>query len=238
MMGSVADKQLLLVDADALPRRALAEQLEGLGYAVVEADSADAARAAIEDCDLLILGALADAARDAVCRAWRLEHSAVPLVLADSADIVARYQAEGAAVLARPVRLAELVRKLAEIAPLAATQTVAIGPLRFRPATRELGVAQPDQDKSDPARSDPVRLTEREAAILAYLHGQPGRAVPRDELLGRVFGYAGEVATHTLETHIYRLRRKLSAASESDSAPRLVSEDGGYRLVVSAISAR
>jgi hypothetical protein len=61
-----------------------------------------------------------------------------------------------------------------------------------------------------------IRLTEKEAAILLYLHRAAGRAVPRQELLDEVWGYSRAVATHTLETHVYRLRRKI----EATRAPR------------------
>jgi DNA-binding response OmpR family regulator len=96
------------------------------------------------------------------------------------------------------------------------------GGLRFQPVTRELAGGP----------GEPVRLTEKEAAILAYLHGAADRSVPRDELLAQVLGYSDETATHTLETHIYRLRRKFAAVAAD--GPTVVSEAGGYRLAVPA----
>lgn len=215
----VTGKQVLLVDADGLPRRALAEQLEGLGYVVVETDSASDSLDRAGDCELMIVcdpGPGTDV-RD-LCRSWRDRRSAPPLALIDGPGLRADLEADGAVVLVKPVRLAELARKLQEIVPKGAPASIAIGGLWFNPATRELSGAT---DKS-------VRLTEREAAILAYLSHNADRSVPRDELLAQVLGYAGETATHTLETHIYRLRRKLAAASAL--APRLRSEAKGYRL--------
>lgn len=74
--------------------------------------------------------------------------------------------------------------------------------------------------------SEPVRLTEKEVGILAYLHAQGGRVVWRAELLMQVWGYVEGVETHTLETHLYRLRQKI----EKDPAtPQLIlSRDDGY----------
>ncbi len=73
-----------------------------------------------------------------------------------------------------------------------------------------------------------VRLTEKETAILTFLHENKNRTVARQELLDAVWGYAEGVETHTLETHIYRLRQKI----EKDAAnPKiLLTEENGYRL--------
>lgn len=73
-----------------------------------------------------------------------------------------------------------------------------------------------------------TRLTEKETAILAFLHANKNRTVARQELLDAVWGYAEGVETHTLETHIYRLRQKI----EKDAAnPEiLLTEENGYRL--------
>ena len=73
-----------------------------------------------------------------------------------------------------------------------------------------------------------IRLTEKEAAILLYLHRAAGRPVPRAELLGEVWGYSSAVTTHTLETHVYRLRRKIEL--DPQAARLLVTDEGGYRL--------
>ena len=73
-----------------------------------------------------------------------------------------------------------------------------------------------------------VRLTEMEAKILNFLYNSDGNLIKRDTLLKEVWGYNSEVMTHTLETHIYRLRKKI----ETDSIGKnlLISESGGYRL--------
>ena len=73
-----------------------------------------------------------------------------------------------------------------------------------------------------------VRLTEMEAKILNFLYSSDGNLIKRDTLLKEVWGYNSEVMTHTLETHIYRLRKKI----ETDSIGKnlLISESGGYRL--------
>ena len=93
---------------------------------------------------------------------------------------------------------------------------------------------------SDPIRSNPhsrllvtsddkkIRLTEKETNILKFLHRSTEDVVPRDILLHEVWGYNAGVTTHTLETHIYRLRQKIEP--DPGKARLLVTENGGYRL--------
>ena len=74
-----------------------------------------------------------------------------------------------------------------------------------------------------------VRLTEKETSILKYLYRAGNKVVTRDILLNEVWGYNAGVTTHTLETHIYRLRQKIE--TEPSDAKILITEPGGYRLV-------
>lgn len=116
------------------------------------------------------------------------------------------------AIIARPFRFAELVG-LIESAPRASP---AVGPYRFE--ARELRAPSGAR----------LKLTEKEAAILARLAKANGASVSRETLLRDVWGYAPEISTRTLETHIHRLRRKLEPAPER---PRwLVTDGAGYRL--------
>ena len=101
--------------------------------------------------------------------------------------------------------------------------TFTIGPYSFRPAQKML--------IDDPEGSQPkkVRLTEKETAILRYLYRADRKVVTRDVLLEEVWGYNSGVTTHTLETHIYRLRQKIE--KEPSNAQLLVTEGGGYKLM-------
>ena len=127
--------------------------------------------------------------------------------------------------VAKPVRLPELLARLhALLAAFEASSgaTIALPGFAFHPAGRLLHGA-------DGAR---IRLTEKEAAILLYLHRADGRAVPRAELLGEVWGYSSTVTSHTLETHVYRLRRKIEPVPHT--ARLLLTDEGGYRLAGAA----
>jgi DNA-binding response OmpR family regulator len=95
----------------------------------------------------------------------------------------------------------------------------AIGHYSFRPAQKLL--IEEDDSK--------VRLTEKETSILKYLYRADQKVITRDVLLEEVWGYNSGVTTHTLETHIYRLRQKIE--KDPSNAALLVTESGGYKLV-------
>ena len=95
-----------------------------------------------------------------------------------------------------------------------------LGPYTFKPAVKMLLTGD---DKK-------IRLTEKETNILKFLYRATEGVVPRDTLLHEVWGYNAGVTTHTLETHIYRLRQKIEP--DPSHASLLVTESGGYRLVL------
>jgi DNA-binding response OmpR family regulator len=99
------------------------------------------------------------------------------------------------------------------------TDSFAVGPLLCEPLERALYNAEGDEV---------ARLTDKELKLLSVLAGADGAVVTREALLEAVWGYKAELDTHTLETHIYRLRQKV----EADPAAPLVllTAEGGYRL--------
>jgi DNA-binding response OmpR family regulator len=94
-----------------------------------------------------------------------------------------------------------------------------VGPYSFKPSAKQL--TRDDGKK--------VRLTEKEAAIIKFLLRSGEQIVSRDVLLHDVWGYNAGVTTHTLETHIYRLRQKIER--DPAHAELLVTEGGGYKLI-------
>ncbi len=144
---------------------------------------------------------------------------------ADTPDLVVAAETAvfpGCPVLAlppAPARLGELLRRIVRMLaePVLYLDDVDLGTCVFRP-----------QAKTVRRGDDDVALTDREVDILAYLLRHRGRAVTRDELLGNVWQYSKDVDSHTLETHIYRLRQKIEDSAET---PRLLlTAAGGYRL--------
>jgi DNA-binding response OmpR family regulator len=202
-------KPILLVDSQEVPRHSLAEQLAREGaYAVIEAASAAEARVrhdylfAIIDSDV----------EGSESLARELRGFGKPVLL------LAEREPDGPDHLAKPFRLGALLARLsAALGPHGADQdrAVKIGPYLFQPAAKLLTGARK------------IRLTEKETNILKFLH-MAGSTVSREILLHEVWGYNPAVTTHTLETHIYRLRRKIEETP--GEAKILLTEDGGYRL--------
>lgn len=95
-----------------------------------------------------------------------------------------------------------------------------IGPYEFKPAVKML------VDGGDRK----IKLTEKESSILKYLYRAGGQPVSREILLNEVWGYNSGVTTHTLETHVYRLRQKIEPKPGENAL--LLTESGGYRLAL------
>ena len=220
-------KTVLLIDRDPALRGALAEQLDVQGeFATSQASNgAEGLTAAgASRFDLFLVDAvLPDMAGEALCAALRAAGHRSPMILFSPDE--APEPAVAVERIAKPFKLGALLATMrAQLRQHAESSeaTLAIGQYTLHPAARFL------QDNERKRRR--LRLTEKEVALLQYLHGAGGSVVPRDELLARVWGYGDGVSTHTLETHIYRLRQKIER--DPATARHLLTEDGGYRLAV------
>jgi len=223
-------KTILIVDDDNELRGALMEQLElHQEFAAAEAATAgDGLRLARETrADLILLDVdLPDMDGREACRLMRKGGVTTPIIMltgaASDSDTILGLDAGANDYVTKPFKFGVLLARIR--AQLRSHETsedavFRIGPYEFRPAAKVL--------VDDKARK--VRLTEKETSILKYLYRAGAKAVSREELLTEVWGYNAGVTTHTLETHIYRLRQKI----EKDAAnPEiLVTEAGGYKLV-------
>jgi DNA-binding response OmpR family regulator len=207
-------KRILLVDENSVPRHSLAEQLtQQAAYEVVEAGSAAEAHAA-QDYVFAIIDAPLEGGGEKLADALKAGGFEGPTLLLTENPAIGAGPHEQ---LAKPFRLSALLTLLSAHLGLHGgdERTVQIGPYLFQPAAKLLTGARK------------IRLTEKEADILKFLHNA-GRTVPRETLLHEVWGYSPAVTTHTLETHIYRLRRKIE--DNPGRATILVTENGGYRL--------
>lgn len=202
--------RILLAEADDVLRASLAEQLQHEGYEVIAARNADDAAQVVRGNNLhFVICGLGEAVA-AHLRGAGL--NAPMLVLVEG-------EATNPDCLSRPFRFSTLLGRLHAMSSHHAANgdgVVRIGPYTFHPSAKLL---------QEGTRK--VRLTEKETNILKFLHASAG-TVPRDILLHEVWGYGPAVATHTLETHIYRLRKKIE--QDPQKAQILLTEGGGYRL--------
>jgi len=222
-------KRALLVDDDTMLRGSLAEQLAADGsYTVVEAGSCAEGRmrAAEGLYEFMILDiGLPDGDGRDLCREFRNIGVSCPIILLTAAesdaDTVQGLEAGANDYVTKPFRFAVLMARVhAHLRSHGHSEDAQyrIGPYTFRPSAKLLiGEA-----------AKKIRLTEKETNILKFLH-RSGDTVPRETLLHEVWGYNPAVTTHTLETHIYRLRQKIEA--DPSRARLLVTESGGYRLM-------
>jgi len=226
----MSGKRLLLVDDDDPLRQSLAEQLElHEEFATVQASSAAKALelAKGDNFDLLLLDVgLPDMDGRELCRLLRRNGLKSPVIMltahSGDADTILGLDSGANDYVAKPFRLNVLLARIrAQLRQHEQSEdaTFALGPYAFRPAAKQL---------VDEGRNKRIRLTEKETAILKYLFRAGARTVSREVLLNEVWGYNAGVTTHTLETHIYRLRQKIER--DPGKAELLLTEPGGYRL--------
>jgi DNA-binding response OmpR family regulator len=232
-------RPILIIEDDATLRTTLAEQiaLEG-SFTAVGAESAAEATAKLSESDfrydaILLDVGLSDAHSRDFCAKLRRDGNTTPIIILAGAhteqDVVRCLDAGANDYVAKPFRLPELLARVrAQLRTFDNSEAAVftIGPYQFRPSTKLL---------LDPGKNRKVRLTDKECRILKYLLRANGAAVDRAMLLTDVLGFNSGVTTHTLVTHIYRLRQKLEA---DPSRPRLLLTDrGAYRLDAAAPSA-
>jgi DNA-binding response OmpR family regulator len=230
-MASTAGKHILLVDDDDSLRESLAEQLQL--HEEFEASEAGTGSQGLEkakhehfDAILLDVG-LPDMDGREVCRVMRRNGISCPIIMLTAsesdADTILGLDAGANDYITKPFRLGVLLARLrAQMRQHEQSEDAVftIGQYTFQPAAKVL---------VENASGRKIRLTEKETAILKYLYRSGEKTVGRETLLGEVWGYNAGVTTHTLETHVYRLRQKIE--NDPSNATLLITEPGGYRLV-------
>jgi DNA-binding response OmpR family regulator len=223
-------KKILLVDDDDDLREALSEQLVMTEeFDVFEASNgSDAmARARDEIYDLVILDVgLPDTDGRELCRLMRKQGVKSPIMMLTGhdgdADTILGLDAGANDYVSKPFKFPVLLARIrAQLRQHEQSEDAVfqLGPYTFKPAMKIL------VDEADKK----IRLTEKETNILKFLYRSSEGVVARDVLLHEVWGYNAGVTTHTLETHIYRLRQKIEP--DPSDARLLVTESGGYRLL-------
>jgi DNA-binding response OmpR family regulator len=224
-------RKILLVDDDEALRTTLSEQLQlHEEFLTIEAGDGAGGLHAVKDghFDLILLDVgLPDMDGRDLCRLMCKQGVKAPIIMLTAqdsdSDTILGLDAGANDYVPKPFKVAVLLARIrAQLRQHEQSDDAvfAIGPYSFKPAAKIL---------HDEARNKKVRLTEKETAILKYLYRAGDRMVKRDTLLNEVWGYNAGVTTHTLETHVYRLRQKIEPDPARTSI--LVTDSGGYRLV-------
>ncbi len=222
-----SSKRVFLVDDDDMLRESLAEQFAISGFEPVGVASAAEARdkglSGLYEFMVLDVS-FPDGDGRELCREFREKGVTCPILILTASDsdedTIAGLEAGANDYIAKPFRFAVLMARVEAHLRSHETSEEAIyriGPYTFRPSAKLLL----EGDRR-------IRLTEKETNILKFLQ-RAGDTVSRDVLLHEVWGYNPAVTTHTLETHIYRLRQKIE--KDSAYAKILITESGGYRLM-------
>ena len=224
-------RRILVVDDDDLLRLSLVEQL-GIHHEFCTLEAANVAEALsavrVQTIDLIIMDVgLPDGDGREAVKKLRNEGFHKPIILLtghdSEIDIVSGFDSGANDYVNKPFRFAVLLARIrAHLRQyeLSEDATFQIGTYLFYPSAKILTASGGEK----------LRLTEKETAILQYLNRAKGTVISRDELLREVWGYNANVTTHTLETHIYRLRQKIE--TDPANAQLLLTDAGGYRLAL------
>ena len=223
-------RRIFLVDDDAELRQTLVDQLAHYReFEITEAGSAGEALKLAKDAhvDLMILDVgLPDMDGREAVKILRKDGFKAPILMltghdTDSDEILG-LESGANDYVTKPFRFSVLLARIRAALrqhDQSEDVTFTIGHYTFQPAAKLLETGEGSK----------VRLTDKETSILKYLYRQGPKTISRDILLKEVWGYNNRVTTHTLETHIYRLRQKIER--DPANARLLVTEEGGYRLV-------
>lgn len=223
-------RRVMIVDDDLELRKTLVDQLSHYReFEIFESETGnkciELAKTAHIDVTLLDVGLPDMDGREAV-KILRSDGYHAPIILLtghdSDADQILGLESGANDYVTKPFRFSVLLARVrAALRQHDQSEDVVftIGPYTFQPAAKVL----------ESSEGGKVRLTDKETSILKYLYRQGPKTISRDILLAEVWGYNNRVTTHTLETHIYRLRQKIER--DPSNARLLVTEEGGYRLV-------
>ena len=223
-------KKILLVDDDGDLRGALADQLlltDEFDVFEAEDGASGLSRTKEQIYDVVVLDVgLPDMDGRELCRLMRRQGVKCPVVMLTGhdtdSDTILGLDAGANDYITKPFKFPVFLARLrAQLRTHEQSEDAVfqLGPYTFTPSAKFLAT---DDEKK-------IRLTEKETNILKYLYRAQSSVVPRDVLLHEVWGYNAGVTTHTLETHIYRLRQKIEP--DPSNARLLITESGGYRLI-------
>jgi DNA-binding response OmpR family regulator len=225
----MATRNILVVDDDDDLRNTLVEQLSlyeefSVSSEATATKGVQTARAGVTDLLIMDVGLPDMDGREAV-KLLRKSGFKAPVIMLTGhdtdADTILGLEAGANDYVTKPFKFAVLLARIrVQLRQHEQSEDAVftVGPYTFKPSQKLLV----DQ------KGGKVRLTEKEAGIIRFLYRADGKPVARETLLQEVWGYNSNVTTHTLETHVYRLRQKIER--DPQRAEILVTDAGGYRL--------
>ena len=223
-------RKIIIIDDDDVLRDTLKDQFSlHEEFVIADAATATAGVKAVkaDHADLVILDVnLPDMDGREACKIIRRNGYKGPVIMltaqASDADTILGLDSGANDYVTKPFRFGVLLARIrAHLRQHEHSEDAVfkVGPYTFKPAAKMLVGGD----------SKKVRLTEKETAIIKFLLRSGEQIVSREVLLHDVWGYNAGVTTHTLETHVYRLRQKIER--DPSHAEILVTEGGGYKLV-------
>jgi len=236
--GMSEGKRILIIDDDAVMTEVLSEQFKAMeGFQCTCARSGEEGRELCKNgyYDLVILDVeMPGMDGRETCRLLRADGLAAPIIMLTASDsdtdTIEGLDAGATDYVIKPFKLGVLLARIrAHIRQFEQSDDamLCVGRFQFQPGAKLLF---PEGMVNENRSREQIRLTDKEAQILKFLYLHSDRVIGRDELLDEVWGYNAGVTTHTLETHVYRLRQKMEV--DPLNAVILVTEPGGYRLVL------
>ena len=221
--------RLLIVDDDAYLRTSLRQQFMSEGFQnIFDVGSVTALNAALKDAnpDLILLDIqMPDGNGVEICKRLRSDGFTKPIVMLTAknaeSDIIEGLEAGANDYVTKPLRMGELLARIhTQLRQFKASDDARFesADLKFVPANKMLHKMECGQMQA---------LTEKETTILKFLYRAFPESVTKDELLTEVWGLQNGLTTHTLETHIYRLRQKIGRLTKT---PIVITTENGYRL--------
>ena len=220
---------VLVVDDEPIVREVVVRYLEREGYATLEADDGDEARALVEreSPDLVVLDVMLPGTDGLELCRWIRSHSELPVIMltarGEEADRIVGLELGADDYVTKPFSPRELTARVRTVlrrarAAEAPSERLSFGDVELDAATRDVQKAGIE-----------VRLTAKEFDLLWFLASHPRRVFGRDQLMSRVWGYEAALDTGTVTVHVRRLREKVE---DDPSEPRHLQTvwGVGYRL--------
>ena len=221
--------KILTVEDDSHLLATLVDQLTAEGFSVKGCETIAAAKDLIVDFDpdvVLLDVILSDGDGRDMCRWVRSEGLTMPILMLtgqdSELDTIDGLEAGANDYIAKPLRMGELLARIRTHMQLYQSREdakISVGNFFFVQGRKTL---------THKENHKVLNLTEKEASIIRFLLKKKDEGANKDELLEEVWGYNANMTTHTLETHIYRLRQKIAYLDET---PFLVTKNNGYMLV-------